>query len=824
MTTSRVYRRCLGSRAAAAVAILAALMATTAGADGLGTPARVRFNRDVRPILSENCFFCHGQDPARRDSGLRLDVRDQATRDLGGYAAIVPGKPDESEMVGRLTTTSVKRKMPPAKSHRTATPAQVGLIKRWIAEGAGYERHWSFETPRRPAVPPVRRADWAKGDVDRFVLARLEADGLSPSRESTPGKWLRRASLDLTGLPPASAELDAFEAEAAARGDAAYAAAADRLLASPRFGERQAIDWLDAARYADTHGFNNDSARSMWRWRDWVIAAFNANLPYDRFITEQLAGDLLPAPTLEQRLATGFGRNHVINSEGGVIDEEYRVEYVADRVRTTSMAWLGLTLECARCHDHKFDPVSQKDYYRFFAFFNNVAEHGEDGRVANAVPMMPAPTRDQVDRLAAAERELVELDAKLRPAREAWRLAAPVAPTVPADDAAAVGQPSFAIDAEDVKPKPKAWSFPSESPGLTPGVRGRAWAMDGSGAGAKLDPAAFATDNKAGASVAFWVRADAGCAADVPLFSNQDHLGSLADGSYGKGVELRLIDGELEFRASRRYPVYGNRVRTAGANVRPGEWRHVALTIDPQPDLSAERVPASVTRVFVDGREQAVRVLNDGLPSFPAPTAWLLGADNAKEGARFRGAIDGWRAYARPLSSAEVRRVFAGDAIAYAAGRAIEGRATATEVAWVRDAALAAADPAWRDLSTRRDEVWEAHLALRRALPTAMVMAEGAEPRPAHVLLRGAYDAPGERVEPGVPDALGARWPDGAPRNRLGLARWLTRPDHPLTARVVVNRFWAQLFGTGLVKTLEDFGFQAEWPSHPELLDYLARS
>src|SRR5687768_3036171 len=377
------------------------------------TAASVEFNRDIRPILSENCLQCHGQDASKREARLRLDDRQNATRDRDGHAVIVPGKPDESELVFRILSKDTEEMMPPPSSHKSLAPAQIELLRRWIAEGAPYQKHWAFEPVRRSAFPAVRSAQWSRNAIDRFVLARLEHEGLSPAAAAPPEMWLRRASLDLVGLPPTTAELDAFSADVASRGEAAYGAAVDRLLASPHYGERQAIEWLDAARYADTHGFNNDSARTMWRWRDWVIDAFNANLPYDRFITEQLAGDLLPAPTLEQKIATGFGRNHVINSEGGIIEEEYRVEYVADRVRTVSTAWLGLTLECARCHDHKFDPVTQRDYYNFFAFFNNVPEHGEDGRVANAVPMMPAPTRAQQATLAALAGEIAAVDAKL---------------------------------------------------------------------------------------------------------------------------------------------------------------------------------------------------------------------------------------------------------------------------------------------------------------------------------------------------------------------------------------------------------------------------
>ncbi|NDA79022.1 MAG: DUF1549 domain-containing protein, partial [Actinobacteria bacterium] len=324
----------------------------------------LRFNRDIRPILSENCFYCHGQDPKHREAKLRLDVRSEAVAERDGTFAIAPGHPEKSELLKRLLSHDPDEQMPPPDSHRKVSPAQIDLIRRWIAQGAPYEQHWSFLPPERAPAPKVGDANWARQPFDRFVLAKLEGEKLRPSPEARPATWLRRAAFDLTGLPPTPTDIAAFETDVARRGEQAYALAADRLLASPRFGERLAQDWLDVSRYADTHGFNNDSARSMWRWRDYVIEAFNANLPFDRFVTEQLAGDLLPSPTPDQRLATAFNRNHVINSEGGIIDEEYRVEYVADRVRTTSTALLGLTMECARCHDHKYDPISQKDYYR----------------------------------------------------------------------------------------------------------------------------------------------------------------------------------------------------------------------------------------------------------------------------------------------------------------------------------------------------------------------------------------------------------------------------------------------------------------------------
>ena len=330
--------------------------------------ARLEYDRDVRPILSENCFPCHGQDSKKRMAGLRLDTFETATADRNGHAALTPGRVATSVVYQRITASEEARRMPPPYSNHKLTEEQIALVRRWIQEGATYSKHWSFVPPKRPALPAVAQEGWVKQPIDAFVLHRLETEGLRPNRATGPTTWLRRASLILTGLPPSLEEMDRFLGEVQSRGGAAYDAVIDRLLASPRYGERMAMDWLDVAHYADTHGFNNDSARSMWRWRDWVIDAFNANMPYDRFLTEQLAGDLLPNPTLSQRIATGFGRNHVINSEGGIIEEEYRVEYVADRVRTLGMAWLGLTLECAHCHDHKFDPITQKDHYRSSRF------------------------------------------------------------------------------------------------------------------------------------------------------------------------------------------------------------------------------------------------------------------------------------------------------------------------------------------------------------------------------------------------------------------------------------------------------------------------
>ncbi|MBL9186957.1 MAG: DUF1553 domain-containing protein [Opitutaceae bacterium] len=813
------------------ICLIPALLAAVTGSAAAAAPTRLEFNRDIRPILSENCYQCHGQDPAKREAKLRLDERDIATLTRDGIAAIVPGKPDESELLRRVLSQDASEQMPPPESHKKISPEQAALLRRWIAEGAAYEKHWAFVAPVKQPVPAMALAaerererqregektkspplslspslHLAPNPIDAFVHATLVQHSLRPSPAAPPEIWLRRAAFDLTGLPPTLPELDAFLADVKRRGEPAFAAAADRLLASPHYGERQAIEWLDAARYADTHGFNNDSARTMWRWRDWVIDAFNANLPYDRFITLQLAGDLLypdpksqaPDPArLDALIATGFGRNHVINSEGGIIAEEYRVEYVADRVRTMSTAWLGLTMECAKCHDHKFDPITQRDYYRLYAFFNNVPEHGEDGRVANAVPMIPAPTRAQQATLAAQEKKLAELDAEITAAgakhqsapgkREALGAAAPSPRLSPrAEGGASPSRESrAALGAEaTVQGVPLLEPYtapPSDT--VTPVVPA-----------AKLDFTA-----KAGAALAFWLRPDADNPRDVPLLSALNHRGNPDDTSFGKGRELRLIDGEIEIRLSDRYPVYATIVRSEGARIQPGAWRHVALSY-------AGGKRAAALRLWIDGREVALRVLHDGQQAEPPKKDFLVGADNAPDGARWRGDLRRLRGFPSAIGTELARADFF---------------SSAAEVA--PDAAAQAADLAANPFFQAREALWEEHLALRRSLPTAMVMEELPTPRPAHVLVRGNYDQPGDHVEPGVPEALIAPWPAGAPRNRLGLAQWLTQPAHPLTARVVVNRFWAQLFGTGLVKTLEDFGSQSEWPSHPELLDWLAR-
>ena len=692
----------------------------------------VDYGRDVRPILSENCFHCHGQDENKRMANFRLDI---------------PGDARTTRILERITADlKSPRRMPPVYSNRSLTTQQIATIEGWLRQGAKTSQHWAFVAPKRP-TPPLSNIH----PIDAFALTRLRAEGLAFNQPAGAAAWLRRVSLDLTGLPPTPAELDAFTRTVPT--ERAYAAAVDRLLASSAYGERMAMDWLDVARYADTHGFNNDSSRSMWRWRDWVIESFNRNQSYDQFITEQLAGDLLPNPTLDQRIATGYGRNHVINSEGGIIDEEYRVEYVVDRVRTLGMSWLGLTVECARCHDHKFDPITQRDHYRFFAFFNNVAEVGEDGRVANAVPMIPAPTREQQKQLAALTAEVERLQRS---------------------------KPFVDVKQQSSAPASAVWAFS----GL---------------ATEQQKTTAIPVSKREPMTIAGWLKRTA-ADTDVALVSNIRHEYNPADVSYGRGIELRIAGSELEFLYADRLPAYAIHLRTKSANIQPDVWHHITAIYEGVGGRDPEmRAHAAWVRIFVDGRELATQVLNDGLSipddkTKPSPTTFRIGWDNKRDSARFQGEFDDLQIFIQTLSPLQI-------------------------------SALSASkhrQPGYRGPSPQIEAARAKLLVLERSMPTVMVMQELDKTRETHILTRGAYDAPGEMVEPGVPEALLGAWPTGAPRNRLGLAQWLTKPDHPLTARVVVNRFWQQLFGVGLVKTSENFGLQGESPSHPELLDWLA--
>jgi hypothetical protein len=790
-------------------------------------PAPLNYDRDVRPILSENCFPCHGQDSKKRMAGLRIDSFEGATADRGGgKVALAPGKPESSEIYKRITNPDKSRLMPPTFSNRTLNAERIAILKRWIEEGGKYTPHWSFVPPARRAIPHTPNPAWVKQPIDAFVLNRLQAEGLKPSPEAAPEVWLRRVTLDLTGLPPTIAELDAFPKDVRAHGETAYVHTVDRLLASPAYGERMAMDWLDVARYADTHGFNNDAERSMWRWRDWVINSFNRNMPYNEFITQQLAGDLLPHPTLDQRIATGFLRNGVINSEGGIIDEEYRVEYVTDRVRTLGIAWLGLTLECAHCHDHKFDPITQRDHYRFYAFFNNVPERGEDGRLANAAPIMAAPTDEQQQKMRLLESAIDQLSKNVEHRENSWRFREEdLNRALQAAQASAPQNPSLEIRCESAN---EFASQPKSGFGAADGISSLGCVPSQASPGLETPDKKIAIAKRKPITFSLWLNPSA-ADTDAPLVSAIDYSEPEAATTYGKGIEVRLSGGEVEFRYSDRFPAYSIQVRSQGAKLSPGQWRHIAAVYDARVEKSDMRARASWVRIFADGRELPAVFVNDdlGLPEEksdkPKDVKFRIGWDNRPQSARYEGALDEVTVWNRALTPAEIRSAFETEALPYAIARERASNATPVESAWLRDAALRLKNAGFAKQSSELENLRAELFALRRDSPRVMVMQEMPVPRETHILIRGLYDSPGDKVEPGVPEQLLGSWPAGAPRNRLGLAEWLTKPDHPLTSRVVVNRFWQQLFGEGLVKTSDNFGMQGEWPSYPELLDWLAR-
>jgi mono/diheme cytochrome c family protein len=771
-----------------------------------GAEPPVQFNRDIRPILSDTCFQCHGPDQARRKAGLRFDTKEGALADLGGRHAIVPGDLANSELVRRITAADEGERMPPKKSGRQLNARQIDLLQRWIEQGAKWQKHWAFLAPERPPLPAVQKRAWVRNPIDTFLLARLESEGLEPSPEAERATLLRRVTLDLTGMPPTPAEADAFLADPSPD---AYEKVVDRLLSSPRYGERMAVRWLDAARYADTSGYQSDGERQMWRWRDWVLGAYNHNLPFDRFTVEQLAGDLLPGATLEQKIATGFNRNHRGNGEGGIIPEEYAVEYVVDRVETTATVWLGLTLGCARCHDHKFDPVRQKEFYQVFAYFNNVPEKGRAIKFGNSPPMIKSPTPAQQQRLdemdqqlAAAEERLRKLEPGRAAAQAEWEksLASDRLLSWSITDGL---QAHYPLDGDVAERTGKGHdgTFQDGEPSFVPGRLGRAAGFDGCRYVDAGNVADFGFYDKF--SLAAWVRPEAGGVL----------LSRMKDVAQGPGYHVALEAGKVQLNLVVRWLDDALRVETEDA-LTPGCWHHVLVSYD------GSRA-ASGVRMYVDGRPQKLHVLLDELnQTFQTNEPFRIGAGAGLEG-RFHGAIEDVRVYNRVLEPDEAGVAATPESISVLAGLAPDKR-TASQSHKLRACFLDSQAPepirrAWRELIELRRQ----RATFAESLPTTMVMEEMPTPRDTYVLLRGVYDRHGEKVSPGVPASL-SPLPPGVPNNRLGFARWLVDPSNPLTARVAVNRFWQMYFGTGLVKTLEDFGSQGEWPTHPELLDWLA--
>ena len=777
--------------------------------------AKVNFQRDIRPILSENCFACHGPDEKQRMANLRLDTKEGAFTERGDYRILFPGNAANSRLYQKISSRDKALHMPPPGSGRALTGQQIDLIRRWIDEGAAWETHWAYLAPQRPALPRVSLAAWPRNPIDQFVLARLEREGLRPSPEAAKTSLLRRLSLDLTGLPPTLAEVDAYLADKSAD---AYEKQVERLLRSSRHAERLAMQWLDLARYADTHGYHIDSHRDMWPWRDWLIGAFRRNLPFDQLTIEQLAGDLLPSPTLEQKIATGFNRNHMINFEGGAIPEEYQNEYVVDRVETTATVWMGMTLGCARCHDHKYDPITQKEFYRLYAFFNTIPEKGLDGRKGNAEPLVQIPSPAQkieleriTGRIAAMEKAMPEKE--IATLQEEWEKArASSVPLLPREGLAA----HYEMDGHLADTSGQYQHARSLRGGLTysNGPVFRAADFDGE---THLDLGYRAAPPEDRFSLALWVRPTGKLEMGV--------LQKVDEPQHRRGFELFFEEFEklpdlkrgarLYIRLIHRWPDQLVEIRTRERLIQ-SSWSQITLCYQGSGK-------ASGLRLYLDGQLADVEILRDAL-SGPISNARPLEIGNQKLRNRYKGQLDDLRIYHRMLEPAEIEQL----AVHYPI-RALLSDSTPRRAAdqkerkdKLRDYFLTYDAPEQlRRLHAQRKGLEAEKEALHKTIPTAMVMEEMAKPRETFILGRGDYRNQGEKVAPGVPGVL-PPLPPGAPANRLGLARWLMDPSHPLTARVAVNRYWQLYFGSGLVKTAEDFGSQGEPPAHPELLDWLA--
>ncbi len=774
-----------------------------------GTPP-VSFNRDILPILSNNCFACHGPDENKRETKFHFDTRDGAFAKKG---VIVPGDAAGSLLVERITNPDLDERMPPLETGHTLTAHQIDLLQRWIAEGAKWDTHWAFVAPVRadPPVPSGGGARWVRNPIDQFILARLAREGLKPSPEADKATLLRRVTYDLTGLPPSAEALDAFLADSAPD---AYERRVDQLLQSPRYGERMAMPWLDAARYADTHGYHIDNLRTMWPWRDWVIAAFNRNLPYDQFTIEQIAGDLLPNATRDQKVASGFNRNHMINFEGGAIADEYQVEYVIDRVEATSSAFMGLTMGCARCHSHKFDPITHKEFYQFFAFFNNVPELGLDGRTGNAQPLIQLPSPDQqarLDALTAAikTRQAALDDTVVAPLQAAWESTLPDRAAAPA--AGLVAHYELDGSFSDMSGRYQHGRRITGDPTFDPGQIGRAASFDGDTEVSFGNVADF--DRTDPFSVAVWVKGRGNQPMSV--------LQKLDDADHRRGFEWAFEDialvGIQRWAARLTVTLASDPSRRLQLRTRErlrlGDWYHVALAYD------GSGGPDGL-RLFVNGQPAATEVVDHTLAG-SIRTEAPLGVGRKALGVPFTGQIDDLRIYSRVLAPQEIEQLAIHDAIRVIVS-GVHGKRSKDEADQAREYFLTYAAPATlRTIYTELKDLRRDKDDLDKTIPTAMVMGELKKPRDTFVLARGDYRNQTEKVQPGVPAML-PPLPDGAPLNRLTLAKWLVQPDHPLTSRVAVNRFWQMYFGVGIVKTQEDFGVQGEAPVQPELLDWLA--
>jgi len=778
----------------------------------LGASATIEYNRDVRPILSENCFPCHGTDSAARKASLRLDNSQDATAKREEAApAIVVGKPDESEAIRRIFDTGDDL-MPPEKSHKTLTPAQKDLLKRWVAQGAAYQPHWAFIAPQRPALPKVKNQKWVNNPVDQFILARLEQEKLKPAPEADRRTLARRVSLDLTGLPPKAEEVEAFVND---KSPNAYEKLVDQYLASPRWGEHRGRYWLDAARYGDTHGIHIDNFREMWIYRDWVINAFNTNMPFDQFTIEQLAGDLLPKPTLEQKIASGFNRCNITTSEGGAIDEEYLVLYTRDRTETASQVWLGLTAGCAVCHDHKYDPLSQKEFYQLSAFFNNTTQKAMDGNVKDTPPIMVVAKSEDRARWEQLYAETNSATKRVSERKQAAR----------ADFATWREKPDFK-KLETQRPQ----DAPTFHAGLSDGgdhitfkvggqeqssdtftnlawqdgaIAAKGFTLGGESPLALEDVGDYSRDEAF--SYAAWVRVGENKSGSI--FARMEDK----DAKY-RGWDLWLQDNKPAAHLVHEWP--DETIKVIGKQALPKErWAHVCVTYDGSSK-------AAGLKIYVNGELQELTVEKDKLTKTIRSKAKLRLGQRETGSKLEKIGLQDVRIYSRELKTNEV--------LAEALAPRLEWLTSQPEDLQPKEDKdelygiwLAEFDEPYRNEKAALKKLKDEQKEIAGRGTIAHVMRERDEAAVAYLLFRGEYDKRRDKMSPGTPEIFPPMAAD-SPQNRLGLARWLLQPDNPLTARVTVNRFWQELFGVGIVRTSGDFGIAGEMPSHPELLDWLA--
>ncbi|MEI6713015.1 MAG: DUF1553 domain-containing protein [Verrucomicrobiota bacterium] len=815
--------RLMGS-AVAGLPVVTTLTGLTLSQTLSAADAQISFNRDVRPILADNCFHCHGPDPATRKAGLRLDTeaglfeKPTDEKRKNDPPAVIRGKAEESELFKRLITKDKDDVMPPPDSHKELKPAEIALLKRWIESGANWQPHWALIPPSKAEVPAVKNGNWAKGPIDRFVLAKLESKGLAPAPEANPRELFRRLHLDVTGLPPHPSDVDAFANEYANGADEAVARWVDRLMQSPSWGEHRARYWLDAARYSDTHGLHFDNYREMYPYRDWVIRAFNANKSFAEFTVEQIAGDLLPQPREDQLIATGFQRCGLTTNEGGTIAEENLATYAAERVQTMGWVFLGLTLNCCQCHDHKFDPFTMRDFYSMAAFFRNTKQGAFDGnnREGNGpVIVLPSPKdRERWDALPGIIKTTTTQRDERRKAAEgdfkAW-LAKVDVPTLEGE----LPSKDLAVHAllnegagNDIKLAGCAAGNVHSEKDLeweAGGKYGAALSVKKGGT-VNLGNVAEFESNKA-FSYGAWVKT-AKAEGSGAVLSRMNS----AEGN--RGYDLFVQGKTLAVHIANTFPDNGLKV-TAANVLKAGVYQHVFMTYNGSGKGSG-------VKLFVDGKEVKVKVEKDTLKAgatIASGVPFYVGQRSS--GAVLEGAsVQDVRVYSRKLAEKEVADL----AMFPALQKALEGgdKRSPQQRGSLQDYFLTHHDASYQELDQKLASAQSEKDAIKARSAVTHVQEENMDKMPmANILARGAYNKPGEEVA-AMPPAVLHPLPEGAPKNRMGLAKWLVADNNPLTVRVSVNRFWQEVFGQGIVKSVEDFGVMGAEPSNQALLDWVS--